>query len=567
MNALLQQAVAHHARGDSAGAEAACMAALNQEPLNADAWHLRGVLAVQAAQPAKAIEYLSRAAGLRPTDYAILTNLGLALGSAKQYARGIEVLRRAAALRPDALDPLLHIGSCMIGLGQTVKAEEAYKQALTLNPQAPEPRESLGLLYFQLGRHDEAFDLAQGVLAEHPNRPLSLRLAGDILSRRQRYEEAETQYRKALSLQNDPVTRSNYALALVRMGRDAEALEHYDAAYPSLRENVQALESYAYTLLAAGRLEEGWRLYTARYKPNGTPFALRGQHPPVLGNARVAGKSILTWLDQGVGDQIMFASFLPELLDAGARIQLACDPRLSPIFRRSFPSIGIVSPDTKDFGAIDYQLYLPDAGQRIRPRMDCYPKHQGYLRADETATRGLRAKYAARGGLSKMLVGISWRTGAVAKVSAQKTLSLLEWEPILRVPGVSFVSLQYGATAEEIGDICRELGVDIQFDPDVDPMQDLDAFAAQVAAMDLVITTSNTTAHMAGALNKPAWTMVPKGFGQMWHWFHDRTDSPWYPSMVLLRQRQRADWPPVIAEAAEMLSRAVNNSAGRRQSS
>jgi tetratricopeptide (TPR) repeat protein len=555
MNTFFQQALAHHARGDLANAENCCVAALNQEPLNADAWHLRGVLAVQGAQPVKAVEYLSRAAGLRPVDYAILTNLGLALGTAKQYPRGIEVLRRAAALRPDALDPLLHIGSCWMGLGQTEKAEQAYKQALALKPTAPEPRESLGLLYFQLGRHDEAFELAQGVLAAHPNRPLALRLTADVLSRRQRFEEAEAHYRKALALQDDPIIRSNYALALIRMGRDAEALAQYDAVYPAIKDDVHAVESYASALLAAGRLAEGWRLYIRRYKPNGTSFAVRSEHPPALGNAPVSGKSVLAWLDQGVGDQIMFASFLPELLSAGARIQLACDPRLAGLFKRSFPDLDIVDQDTKDFGDVDYQLYVPDAGQRIRPTLQSFPNHQGYLRANDSLARALRAKYEMRrGSASDILVGISWRTSKEAKVSAQKTLSLLEWAPILRVTGVTFVCLQYGASAEEVADVSKALDIHIQFDPDVDPMQDLDAFAAQVAAMDLVITTSNTTAHMAGALNTPAWTMVPKGFGHMWHWFHDRTDSPWYPSLRLLRQQERGKWEPVIAEAAELLA-------------
>jgi ADP-heptose:LPS heptosyltransferase len=130
----------------------------------------------------------------------------------------------------------------------------------------------------------------------------------------------------------------------------------------------------------------------------------------------------------------------------------------------------------------------------------------------------------------------------------------MDWGPLLTARDAMFVKLQYGDLKREVADACRELGVTIIDDPNVDAVADIDAFAAQVAAMDLVITTSNATAHMAGSLNVPVWTLVPTGYGSMWHWFRNRDDSPWYPSMRLFRQPDRSAWGPVLHEAAASLT-------------
>jgi ADP-heptose:LPS heptosyltransferase len=161
----------------------------------------------------------------------------------------------------------------------------------------------------------------------------------------------------------------------------------------------------------------------------------------------------------------------------------------------------------------------------------------------------LRAKYAARRP-GKLLVGISWRTIQGAKVSAQKTLPLERWGAILSLPGVTFVSLQYGECEEELRAAEAKFGIQIVRDEAVNAMLDLDSLAAQVAAMDLVITTSNTTAHLAGALNARTWVFVPSGYGGFWHWFLDREDSPWYPSVRLFRQSRRGDWQSPLDEAS-----------------
>ena len=164
----------------------------------------------------------------------------------------------------------------------------------------------------------------------------------------------------------------------------------------------------------------------------------------------------------------------------------------------------------------------------------------------------IRERYGANA--RTPLVGISWMTTKSFKYADSKSIPLHLWRGILSTPQAKFVSLQYGDAAEEIANMNEMLDDKLIRDTDIDPNSDLDDFAAQVAAMDLVITTSNTTAHIAGALNIPALVLTPLGFGGFWHWFLDRDDSPWYPSVRLLRQAKRGEWGEVLERAAAALT-------------
>src|SRR5262249_3068435 len=172
-----------------------------------------------------------------------------------------------------------------------------------------------------------------------------------------------------------------------------------------------------------------------------------------------------------------------------------------------------------------------------------------YLRADPARVSDLRARYRAMYG-DKPIVGISW-LGGTGEVRPIRSVPLLEWSAVLRGRDVGFVSLQYGNCAEELASVRAALGVDVFHDPAVDPFADRAAAAAQTAAMDLVISVDNSTVHTAGALNVPAWVMLPKI--PDWRWMLDRSDSPWYPSVRLFRQSRTGDWQPVLAAVAREL--------------
>ena len=261
----------------------------------------------------------------------------------------------------------------------------------------------------------------------------------------------------------------------------------------------------------------------------------------------MAGKTILVWSEQGVGGEVLYAGMVPDLIESGARVILECEPRQQTLFRRSFAGVQCIAkrnpPDPATRADdIDFQSPIGNLGRWLRPDFASFPNRPSYLTADPAKQTTFRDKYKSADKGGGFLIGIAWYSKNVM-VGGQKSLSLRELAPLAQ-PGIALVDLQYGDTAVERDEFAQSTGIELIHDPTVQPMQDLDDFAAQVAAMDLVITISNATAHFAGALGVSTWILlhtVPRSC-----WFLERDDSPWYPSVRLFRQGHRGDWSDVV---------------------
>jgi hypothetical protein len=235
--------------------------------------------------------------------------------------------------------------------------------------------------------------------------------------------------------------------------------------------------------------------------------------------------------------------------DAGA-LTVEVEPRLIPLFARSFPGVRLrsLADDAKEVRA-DAHIPLGGLGELYRQSTGDFPR-RAYLAADKARAEKLRHLLHAD---RKTVIGVSWRS-ANPKFGMHKTAQLRDFSPLFTRADVRLVDLQYGDTAAELQAIRDEFGVAIAHLDEIDNTRDIDGLAALIDACDAVLTVSNTTAHIAGALGKPVWVMVPYGQGRLWYWFGEREDSLWYPRMRICRQQPGQSWADLVAAIAPRIA-------------
>lgn len=335
-----------------------------------------------------------------------------------------------------------------------------------------------------------------------------------------------------------------------------------DAGIEKYKDHEQLWELYynkALVLLSVGRFAEGWKMFNTRFEMPGAKF--RYSHWPIdiWDGEDVAGKHLFIWLEQGLGDQILCMSMMADMLKAvgDGSITLLCDRILVKTMRRAFPQVityrvGEPVPTRLETWDFDYQLALTDVGRLCRNKFEDFPGTP-FMKADQVKAAAFRRKYHVPG---KKLVGFSW--SSVSKTTgSEKTMTLAEMAPILSRDDCVFVDMQYGDHIPELI-AAKEAGLKILYDPTVDQLVNMDDLFAQVAAMDMVITTSNTLAHVAGSLGVPTSVILPLGKGRLWYWFAEMATSPWYSCVSLFRQVTPGDWRAPVFKVCEMLDKMRN---------
>jgi hypothetical protein len=379
-----------------------------------------------------------------------------------------------------------------------------YRRALARDPRLIEARVSLGHALREKGDVDDAIDTYERAMADG--------LLPD-----------KGAFYTALALGNGEFFGSMLMLL------DHAPTEGSDAERAAVMRSIG--------LLTMGRLDDGWRQYDERLFTDKTKIHRRSEPPPYWKGEDLTGKTIYVWPEQGLGDQIIYGTMLPDLIARAGRVYFESKSRLEQVFRRSLPGALVLSNDSEEtkaaVTAADYQIPLGSLGVYFRRRFEDFPRRAEYLKPDPEKVARFRARYEQLAS-GRRIVGLSWKSKK-PRGGAGKSTRLMEWEPLLRTPDVLFVNLQYGDCSAELAEVKAKLGVEVFADMDVDPMGEMDNFFAQVAALDLVISTSNTTVHVAGSINVPCWVLLPRGAGALWYWFTEREDSPWYSSLRLFR--------------------------------
>ena len=461
----------------------------------------------------------------------------------------------ALANKPDHLESLVNLAIVRQAQGRLDDAEAAYRRAIAVNPNLAELHHNLAGVLERRGDSAGAVRSYRHALAVNPEYAPAVNGLGVALQKQGDDQAAKAAFERALKLKPD------FAEALSNLGHLHHRNGRLDAAAECLRRAVamrpdyaEAHRNLAHVLLLQGDFEDGWAEYEWRWRCRDFPSERRQFAAPMWSGGPLKGKSLLVWGEQGVGDEVHFAEMVPDLVEAGARVVVECERRLVPLFRRSFPAATCIAratpPAPETAHGVDWQIPIGSLGRWLRPDPARFPKRRSYLTADPVKRRTLRDKYKAGGG--DTLVGIAW-ISRNPEVGGDKSMALAALAPLAEVPGVRLVDLQYGDTADERRDFERDAGTKIIRDDAVDQLADMDGFAAQVAAMDLVVSVSNTTVHVGGALGVPTWVMlnaVPLAV-----WMQEGEASPWYPSVRLYRQNTAGAWADVVRRVTRDLGK------------
>lgn len=491
------------------------------------------------------------------TDHVAFVRLGETLLKLNRLEDAEKVLRQALILKSDYAATYNNLGIVLHNLGRLTEAEKAYRHAVTLQSDFAMAHNNLGAALQNLGRLDEAEREHRRAMALRPDFAEAYNNLGSTLKELGRLDEARNACIRALAI------KPGYVEARCNLGVISEELGLFDQAATHFRATLALCPNYAFALwslallnLRQGNLQQGWKWYELRLKIEKDSHAQL--QVPGFDGAELHGRCILVYAEQGVGEEIMFTSCLREICDATDHCILECDVRLVPLFARSFPAVTVI-PQTELDGAplqqvlppLDYKLPLGSLPRHFRNAFSDFNGHGPWLTPCRKAVDRWKSRYAALG--PGLKVGISWRGGLRAGSSRIRSTELLQWQDVLTTPHVHFVNLQYGDCQKELDNIRDRLGVTIHDWDDADPLRNLDDFAAQVAALDLVISVDNSTVHMAGGLGIPVWCLL--AYVPNWRWMLERDDSPWYPGMKLVRQRAHGDWPHLFGRVAQDLNR------------
>lgn len=541
-NALLMMAAHSHAAGDFAAVTTLCDHILTLSPFNPDALMIKGLAARRSNQPAAAAALLRAALVTKPDHVGAWANLADLTDCDGQSEAAITAYRRVSALDRGNERAL----ACLARLHATrwnLDAATAASRVLSvLVPDRADLHASLGELASVAGRHSQACAYLRRAVRLNLQDPKPYRNLGLALMSAKE-QGASLPLRLALALQPD-FAEGWKALAdlLTRTGDLALAHEGYRRVVFLKPDDTDLRKGWAISALRVGEFETFWTWWEIA-RPHRTTLPDHILEIPVWNGHEDPGRLLVVG-EQGIGDEILFSSCLPDAIGRVRSVVIACNPRLLRLFTRSFPEATVV-PDTA--AAIDAhrRIGIASLPRHFRKTRDGFPGRPAFLTADPAATAGWRSLFTAHGGRP---IGVSWHTVTSDKRSIPLP-DLIDALAPTEADGMVLVSLQYGDHAEALTAAAAHADVAIVRDLDISTGSDMDVLAAQVAACDLVVTIDNTTAHVAGALGIETWILIPAEAESRWEF--DRMHSPWYPSVRLFRQPPQGGWSSVLVEIGD----------------
>ncbi len=517
---LFNYGVALRALNQLTGASRAFRHAAEASPGRADCWFNLGETEWRLGRENSAIDAYRKAAAITPDDPDIWFNLANALAETGEFIDAEAAYHAVIQLRPGDIDACYNLASLLLDHRDLQRAAVNFRKVLAVAPDRVEARLKLGQCLQKQGRFNDAAGILTGGVKDDPSLLSGL---ANVYRDLGRFDDATEALDKALQMTPDNTEAlGNRALLLHHQGHLNDAIDAYLTAIKTAPDHDLLHLNLAQTLLLAGKFEDGWAEFEWRLKQPDLAKKFAGMPGELWRGEPLTGKTVLVVCEQGVGDAIQFARYLRPLGETGAKIILDAPARLHRLFRSLNVEIG--------FAEADYHIPLLSLPHRLG--LSDIPTGTSYLSSAPKTLNTVGPN-----------IGIAWQGNPNYEMDYLRSIPLDRLTHLFDHPDANFYSLQLGHAADHANVI------------EPDALRDTEAAfvdtASLMMSLDLIITSDTAIPHLAGALGRPVWVMLP--YAPDWRWQLGRDDSPWYPSMRLFRQPAPGDWDAVVADVMAAL--------------
>ncbi|MDR4499738.1 MAG: tetratricopeptide repeat protein [Candidatus Scalindua sp.] len=542
---LFQNALKSHQNGDLAAAERSYRTILETEPVHADVIFLLGTLQLQVGNLETAASLLMKTILLKPDYIEAYNTLGGVLQKQGKFNEAVEIYRNGLTLKPDHAETYNNLGTVLKKQNRFDEAVANYKCAITIRPHYAEAYYNLANLYKEQGRLDDALENYGKAIDFNPVYIEALNNLGVTLKEHGRLDEALAIHKRAIKLRPDYAeAHNNNGIVFQELGMVYEALKSFDKAIVLKPDYAEAHFNRSMALLLAGQFDEAWPEY--EWRLNTKTYRLRTFKQSKWDGSPLDGRSILVHSEQGLGDTIQFVRYLPMIQSQGGRVVFECYPSLYRLLRECAGIKTIVErvPSGGLHETFDVHVPLMSLPGIFGTRLDTIPSLVPYITAEPVLVTEWQNRLDNN---DFFKVGLVWAGNPHNIRDSGRSCLLSNFACLAEIPGVTFYALQKGTASLETLNPPEGMTI-VNLDRELKDFADT---AAVIASLDLVISVDTAVIHLAGAIGKTVWALLP--FAPDWRWLLEREDSPWYPSMRLFRQTYPGDWEGVMQRVRQVL--------------
>ena len=484
-----------------------------------------------------------------PNNPDLLNLMGYANLQLESFDEALDAYENSLSINPNQLEVLFNKAIVNDKLDNKKQALSDYDEVLKLDPNNADVFINKALIYEDLRDYELSLLEINKALKLNPDNFQAISNRAKTYEYLQKFHEAEIDLNLALELEpNNPYAYINKGNFLKKIQKLSESKEYFYKALDLSPNLDSANYNLALILLYEKNFSDGWKKYESRYHLSGQPNLTK--KIPKLESFK-DNQKILIWADQGIGDQVFYGSIL-QSLDSNIDITVLIDPRLISIFKRSFPHFKFIdSFHSSNKQMFTHQLSIISLGGFFRSHVSTFNKlREFFLKTNEANDLSIKSKINNNG---KLICGLSWRS-LNKKSGNKKSLELESLLPIMRMPNIHFVDIQYDDTSEEIKKFNQKYGIDIQTLNGLDKFNDIESILSLVKCCDFIISIGNATAHFAGSIAKKTYLILPHGMDAVWYW-HNDNQSIWYPSIEIFRQQKINDWRAPINKIMEKVEK------------